>query len=70
MPPDSGHASLCRFNTDPNGTKANAAGISGNARASRKQSKRGVIREERAIGMCCYCTLSGPTNRKARVRDF
>ena len=34
-----------RNNTNPNGTEANAAGRSGNARALRKQSKCGVIHE-------------------------
>ena len=34
-----------RTNTNPNDTEANAAGRSGNARALRKQSKRGVIHE-------------------------
>ena len=32
-----------RTNTNPNGTEANAAGRSGNARALRKQSKCGII---------------------------
>ena len=40
-----------RRNTNPNGTEANAAGRSGNARALRKQSKCGMIQErERGIG--------------------
>ena len=34
-----------RTNTNPNGTEANAAGRSGNARALRKQSKCGMIQE-------------------------
>ena len=34
-----------RTNTHPNGTEANAAGRSGNARALRKQSKFGMIQE-------------------------
>ena len=34
-----------RSNTNPNDTEANAAGRSGNARASRKQSKCGVYHE-------------------------
>ena len=34
-----------RTNTNPNGTEANAAGRTGNARALRKQSKCGVIQE-------------------------
>ena len=34
-----------RTNTNPNGTEANAAGRSGNARALRKQSKCRMIQE-------------------------
>jgi len=34
-----------RTNTNPNGTEANAAGRSGNARALRKQRKCGMIQE-------------------------
>jgi hypothetical protein len=44
---------LTRTYTNPNGTEANAAGRSGNARALRKQSKFGMIQEgrrERGIG--------------------
>ena len=39
------HSSGTRTNTNPNGTEANAAGRSGNARALRKQSKCGMIQE-------------------------
>ena len=37
-------------NTNPNGTEANAAGRSGNARALRKQSKCGMIQEGEGRG--------------------
>ena len=39
------HPQRTRTNTNPNGTEANAAGRTGNARALRKQSKCGMIQE-------------------------
>jgi len=45
-----------RTNTNPNGTEANAAGRSGNARALRKQSKCGMIQEGAVWShMCDLC---------------
>ena len=49
-----------RTNTNPNGTEANAAGRSGNARALRKQSKCGMIQE----GEGHWRVLRTPQNNK------
>ena len=56
------HRTRTRTNTNPNGTEANAAGRSWNARALRKQSKFGMIQE----GEEHWQTISSENLQKAR----
>jgi len=66
-----------RTNTNPNGTEADAAGTSGNARVLRKQCKCGMIQEGdghwpnsskncKKRGFCECCALRRTIKRKAR----
>jgi len=54
------HGTRTRTNTNPNGTEANAAGRSGNARALRKQSKCRIIQEGEGRGVVAHLSDHNP----------
>ena len=71
-----------RTNTNPNGTEANAAGRSGNARALRKQSRCGMIQEgeghwpnssenlQKARNLWVLCTPQNNKEEGARAKKL